>query len=87
MPKKTTTAATIDAAVEAPALSAPTKKARLITRLQDPAGTTVAELSNELGWLPHTVRAALTGLRKAGHAIERGTRADGATTYTLRTEA
>ncbi len=31
----------------------------------------VAEIDTEaLGWLPHTTRAAISGLRKAGHAIE-----------------
>ena len=28
------------------------------------------------GWLPHTTRAALTGLRKKGHAIEKTRRGD-----------
>jgi hypothetical protein len=40
------------------------------------------ELIEATGWLPHTTRAALTGLRKKGHAIARGKR-DDATCYTL----
>ncbi|HKX80142.1 MAG TPA: DUF3489 domain-containing protein [Novosphingobium sp.] len=28
------------------------------------------------GWLPHTTRAALTGLRKKGHVIEKSKRDD-----------
>lgn len=28
------------------------------------------------GWLPHTMRAALTGLKKKGHAIDRSKRDD-----------
>jgi hypothetical protein len=28
------------------------------------------------GWLPHTTRAALTGLRKKGHAVDRRKRND-----------
>jgi Protein of unknown function (DUF3489) len=38
------------------------KKARLIARLEDPLGVDVASLSTELGWQPHSTRAALTGL-------------------------
>ena len=34
------------------------------------------------GWLPHTTRAALTGLRKKGHAIERF-RGDDETRYRI----
>ena len=48
-----------------------TKKARLIARLEDPLGVDVATLSTELGWQPHSTRAALTGLRKDGYTIER----------------
>ena len=28
------------------------------------------------GWLPHTTRAALTGLKKKGHTIQRDKRGD-----------
>jgi hypothetical protein len=34
------------------------------------------------GWLPHTTRAALTGLRKKGHVIEK-TKRDDATCYRI----
>ena len=47
------------------------KKARLIARLEGPLGVDVATLSTELGWQPHSTRAALTGLRKDGYTIER----------------
>jgi Protein of unknown function (DUF3489) len=30
---------------------------------------TLAELIANTGWLPHTARAALTGLRKRGYAV------------------
>ena len=39
-------------------------------------GATSAELIEATGWLPHTTRAALTGLRKKGHAIQRTKRGD-----------
>ncbi len=45
-------------------------------------GATLPELIEATGWLPHTTRAALTGLRKKGHAIDRGKR-DGATCYRI----
>jgi hypothetical protein len=61
------------AASTAPKMSPPpaTKKARLIARLEDAQGVDVATLSAELGWQPHSTRAALTGLRKEGYTIER----------------
>jgi hypothetical protein len=47
-----------------------TKKVRLIALLSTEAGADVPFLSATLGWQPHTTRAALTVLRKAGHRIE-----------------
>jgi hypothetical protein len=46
-----------------------TKIAEVIALLQRGDGATVAELVAATGWLPHTTRAALTGLRKRGYAI------------------
>lgn len=48
-----------------------TKQALLIAMLQREEGTTLAQLTEATGWLPHTTRAALTGLRKKGHAVTR----------------
>lgn len=53
-----------------------TKAAGVLALLQRPDGATLAELIAATGWLPHTTRAALTGLRKKGHAIERSKRGD-----------
>ena len=47
------------------------KIARVITLLQRSEGATLGELVEATGWLPHTTRAALTGLKKKGHTIER----------------
>ena len=62
----------------------PTKPVSKISAVADllrrEGGATLAELGAATGWQPHTTRAALTGLRKKGHKIERGTR-DGATTW------
>jgi hypothetical protein len=46
-----------------------TKIAEVVALLQRGDGATLAELIAATGWLPHTTRAALTGLRKRGHAI------------------
>ena len=32
-------------------------------------GATIAQLVAATGWLPHTTRAALTGLKKKGHTV------------------
>lgn len=47
-----------------------TKKGQLIAMLSTKSGTDVASISAALGWQPHTTRAALTMLRKAGYTIE-----------------
>ena len=46
-----------------------TKIAQVIELLQGREGVTLAELVANTGWLPHTARAALTGLRKRGYAV------------------
>ena len=46
-----------------------TKIAQVIELLQRGDGATLAELVAATGWLPHTTRAALTGLRKRGYAV------------------
>jgi hypothetical protein len=50
---------------------ADSKLARVIDLLQRSDGATIARLMEATGWLPHTTRAALTGLRKRGNAIVR----------------
>jgi hypothetical protein len=62
-----------------------TKTAEVLAMLTRGEGATLAELVEATNWLPHTTRAALTGLRKKGHAIERGKRGD-VTCYTLAVE-
>jgi hypothetical protein len=47
------------------------KRALLIERISRPEGARIGDLTKELGWLPHTVRAALTGLRRKGYIIAR----------------
>lgn len=45
------------------------KKAQLIRMLAAKAGADVAAISEKLGWLPHTTRAAISGLKKAGYDV------------------
>jgi len=49
----------------------PTKISRVRTMLERPSGATLAAICKATGWQPHSARAALSGLRKAGHTIER----------------
>ena len=48
-----------------------TKIGIVIEMLERDAGATIDELVAATGWLPHTTRAALTGLRKRGFEIDR----------------
>jgi hypothetical protein len=52
------------------------KTAAVIALLQRDGGASSVESIEATGWLPHTTRAALTGLRKKGHVIERSKRGD-----------
>lgn len=60
-----------------PATRPESKKARLIGMLRQPDGSTISAISAALGWQAHTTRAAITGLRKAGHAVETANPPDG----------
>jgi len=46
-----------------------TKGDQLVRLLKARSGRDIAALSAELGWQPHTTRAALSRLRKAGYTI------------------
>jgi len=59
-----------------------TKVLTLVALLERDEGATLPDLVAATGWLPHTTRAALTGLRKKGHAIERSRR-DGVSCYRI----
>lgn len=50
---------------------ADTKLAAVIALLRRDTGSSVTELMAATGWLPHTTRAALTGLRKRGYDVTR----------------
>jgi hypothetical protein len=57
------------------------KLARVIYLLQRSEGATIPNLTEATRWLPHTSRAALTGLRKGGYAVARERIEDGASVY------
>ena len=59
----------------------PTKITTILKLLRRPNGASIEQLQNATGWKPHSVRAALTGLRKKEHNIERGKDAKGVTRY------
>ena len=44
------------------------KRAQIIALMQGVTGATLNEMVEATGWLPHTTRAALTGLRHKGYA-------------------
>lgn len=47
------------------------KAERLVTLLTTGTGASLEEMMEATGWQAHTVRAAMTGLRKRGYEIER----------------
>ncbi len=65
-----------------PAVRSSTKQALLIDLLKRKKGATIEAIVGALGWLPHTVRAALTRLRQQGFRIER-VREDGVSRYRI----
>jgi Protein of unknown function (DUF3489) len=57
------------------------KQADLIALLERPAGATIAQMCTKTGWQAHSVRAALTGLRKRGLAVTRTKNESGLSIY------
>jgi hypothetical protein len=63
-----------------------TKQALVVSLLKREQGATLADLVEATSWLPHTTRAALTGLRKKGFAVGKIRAEDGTTIYRLSSE-
>ena len=59
------------------ARSAGDKESRLKALLVRKGGATVEEICQDTGWLPHSARARISGLRKAGVKVERFKDVDG----------
>jgi hypothetical protein len=59
------------------------KLAQLIAMLMQPDGRSVEELAASLGWLPHTVRAAISRLQKSGRVVVRTKNEVGQSAYRI----
>jgi hypothetical protein len=62
-------------------LRAGSKQAIIVDLMMRPKGATLDELIAATDWLPHTTRAALTGLRHRGYIVERTRGEDKITRY------
>jgi hypothetical protein len=60
-----------------------TKKGSILALLQRPKGAAIGELIEVTGWQVHSVRAALTGLRKEGKELVRDKDEAGVTLYRI----
>lgn len=58
-----------NSAVVPPPNAAQSKSEQVLDMLGRAEGASLDELVSMTGWLPHSTRAALTGLRKKGHVI------------------
>ena len=63
------------------------KQALVTEMLSANGGATIDALVEATGWLPHTTRAALTGLRKRGFSIQRSREAGEASLYRIASPA
>lgn len=87
MPAANAKSRTAQTEQQAEATTAPTprpeSKIALVTRLLESAeGASLDEMVAATGWLPHTTRAALTGLKKKGHIITK-CKEDNTTRYAI----
>jgi hypothetical protein len=78
-PEDVTRVVTNDTTARPP--KAGTKQAKLVELMARPRGATILQLQKATGWLPHTTRAALTGLRKRGIEVSRQKQDDGPSVY------
>ena len=77
---KPTAASDSRAAAPASVSKAPSKQQRLVALIVRDEGATLDQMIAATGWLPHTTRAALTGLKKKGYVIS-SDKVDGVRTY------
>ena len=59
-----------------------TKQDQVLQLVSRAGGAPLSAIVEATGWLPHTARAALTGLRKKGHEVTR-TKIEGETRYSV----
>lgn len=74
-------------ATAAPVVKPQSKSGLVLDLLARPEGTTLDQLVSATGWLPHTTRAALTGLKKKGHALTSDKTEGGPRIYRMVTNA
>jgi hypothetical protein len=70
----------LEANARAVAPKPPSKQQQLAALVVRDEGATLDQMIAATGWLPHTTRAALTGLKKKGYVIS-SDKVDGVRTY------
>jgi len=73
------------APLHVPLSRAGTKQDAVIALLKRENGASLFDIVDATGWLPHTSRAALTGLKKKGYSLEKD-KVDGVTRYRITVE-
>ncbi|WP_217350600.1 DUF3489 domain-containing protein [Ruegeria sp. HKCCD7255] len=63
-----------------------TRQQQLHKLLSRKCGATIAQIQSVFGWQPHSARAAISMMRKAGHTVERSG-SDKGTVYRIVKEA
>jgi hypothetical protein len=71
-----------DAAIATASAKPATKIAIVIDLMQRKGGATLEEMMTATGWLPHSTRAVLSGLRKKGYELAKTKRGD-STSYNI----
>ncbi len=64
-----------------------TKPAQILRLIRRKTGASMSQLQKATNWQPHSIRAALSGLRKSGHQIDRTKNDKGVTHYFTPKEA
>lgn len=64
-------------------LYANTKQELLVEMLSKKSGANIDVIVKATGWLPHTSRAMISGLRKVGHKVETEPGKDGKAVYRI----
>ena len=82
---KRTVRAVAATAMETPITAArrPSKRAMIEALIRRPSGAAITELMATTGWQSHSVRAALTGLRKQGLSLTREPGVAGGSVYRI----
>lgn len=73
-----------NASVTSPTAPRETKIGKVVELLKREQGASLEQIVAATDWLPHTARAAMTGLKKKGHTIERE-HVDGVSQYRITT--